>query len=149
VRPPLLFSSISQLNIHRIVVDAPLGLDSDMPTPSESAAGAAAGLGGVGGSKYVPPSMRGGASAAMREGSGARTGADLPTLRVTNVSEETQVCVYERIRAGADDACLQEQDLRDLFSNFGRVARVYVGRDRETGAGKGLLDLSPLSCAPL
>lgn len=45
---------------------------------------------------------------------------DLPTLRVTNVSEDTT-----------------DNDLRDLFSNFGRVARVYIGRDRETGIGKG------------
>jgi hypothetical protein len=27
------------------------------------------------------------------------------------------------------------KDLRDLFSHVGRVARVYVGRDRETGIG--------------
>jgi translation initiation factor 3 subunit G len=45
---------------------------------------------------------------------------DLPTLRVTNVSEDTT-----------------DNDLRDLFSIFGRVARVYIGRDRETGIGKG------------
>jgi RNA recognition motif-containing protein len=45
---------------------------------------------------------------------------DLPTLRVTNVSEDT-----------TDD------DLRDLFSRFGKVFRVYVGKDRETGIGKG------------
>lgn len=50
---------------------------------------------------------------------------DLPTLRVTNISEDTQ-----------------ENDLRDLFSAFGRVARVYVGRDRETGAGKGFAFVS-------
>ena len=51
-------------------------------------------------------------------GSGSRE--DLPTLRVTNISEETQ-----------------ENDLRELFGAFGRMARVYVGRDRETGIGKG------------
>ena len=50
---------------------------------------------------------------------------DLPTLRVTNISEDTQ-----------------EQDLRDLFSYVGRVARVYVGRDRETGAGRGFAFVS-------
>jgi translation initiation factor 3 subunit G len=50
---------------------------------------------------------------------------DLPTLRVTNISEDTQ-----------------ENDLRDLFGVFGRVARVYVGRDRETGAGKGFAFVS-------
>lgn len=66
----------------------------------------------------------------MRAGGGSRPGEsmgrpggnrdDLPTLRVTNVSEDTT-----------------DQDLRDLFGMFGRVARVYIGRDRETGVGKG------------
>jgi RNA recognition motif-containing protein len=50
---------------------------------------------------------------------------DLPTLRVTNISEDTG-----------------ENDLRELFGNFGRVARVYVGRDRETGIGKGFAFVS-------
>lgn len=50
---------------------------------------------------------------------------DLPTLRVTNISEDTG-----------------ENDLRELFGNFGRVARVYVGRDRETGMGKGFAFVS-------
>ena len=59
----------------------------------------------------------------MRAGAASRSGEamgrpgmnrdDLPTLRVTNVSEDTT-----------------DQDLRDLFSNFGRVVRVYIGRDR-------------------
>jgi RNA recognition motif-containing protein len=63
-----------------------------------------------------------GAGESMR-GTGNRD--DLPTLRVTNISEETQ-----------------ENDLRELFGVFGRVARVYVGRDRETGAGKGFAFVS-------
>jgi translation initiation factor 3 subunit G len=72
------------------------------------------------GGKYVPPSMRG--------GTGRNTGSsreELPTLRVTNISEDTQ-----------------ENDLRELFGVFGRVARVYVGRDRDTGAGKGFAFVS-------
>jgi translation initiation factor 3 subunit G len=44
---------------------------------------------------------------------------------VTNISEDTG-----------------ENDLRELFGNFGRVARVYVGRDRETGVGKGFAFVS-------
>jgi len=59
----------------------------------------------------------------MNRGPGSRD--DLPTLRVTNISED-----------------VQEQDLRDLFGVFGRVARVYVGRDRETGIGKGFAFVS-------
>jgi len=78
------------------------------------------------GGKYVPPSMRGGPGGGRGPGESMRSGRDdLPTLRVTNISEDTQ-----------------EQDLRDLFSYVGRVARVYVGRDRETGAGRGFAFVS-------
>lgn len=78
------------------------------------------------GGKYVPPSMRGGVGASRGPGESMRTTRDdLPTIRVTNISEDTQ-----------------EQDLRDLFSYVGRVARVYVGRDRETGAGRGFAFVS-------
>jgi translation initiation factor 3 subunit G len=58
-------------------------------------------------------------------GGGGMNRDDLPTLRVTNISED-----------------VEENDLRDLFGAFGRVARVYVGRDRETGAGKGFAFVS-------
>ena len=47
------------------------------------------------------------------------------TLRVTNISEET---------------C--EADLRELFGNFGRIARCYVGKDRETGRSRGFAFIS-------
>jgi RNA recognition motif-containing protein len=49
----------------------------------------------------------------------------MPTLRVTNVTEDAT-----------------EDDLRELFSKFGRVARVYIGKDRETGIGKGFAFVS-------
>lgn len=90
--------------------------------PTEASA---SGLGSSSG-KYVPPSQRGkgGPGETMRGGPGGNRD-DLPTLRVTNISEDTQ-----------------ENDLRELFGNFGRVARVYVGRDRETGAGKGFAFVS-------
>ncbi|KAJ3485283.1 hypothetical protein NLI96_g5059 [Meripilus lineatus] len=99
----------------------PFGGD-DTGTPAEPAAAVPA---ATSGGKYVPPSMRGarGPGEAMSRPGGSRD--DLPTLRVTNISEDTQ-----------------ENDLRDLFSAFGRVARVYVGRDRETGAGKGFAFVS-------
>ncbi len=69
--------------------------------------------------------MRAGASRTGESMRGAGNRDDLPTLRVTNISEDTQ-----------------ESDLRELFGMFGRVARVYVGRDRETGAGKGFAFVS-------
>lgn len=66
--------------------------------------------------------MRAGAGRGAGESMGRPGGAreDLPTLRVTNVSEDTD-----------------ENDLRDLFSRFGRVSRVFIGKDRDTGIGKG------------
>ncbi|KAF8579655.1 translation initiation factor eIF3g [Ramaria rubella] len=93
----------------------PVG-DDDAPAPAADmpAVGSTSG-------KYVPPSMRAGAGAGRGAGESMfRSREDLPTLRVTNVSEDTT-----------------DNDLRDLFSNFGRVARVYIGRDRDTGIGKG------------
>jgi hypothetical protein len=95
--------------------------DDDLGTGPETVAPAASS-----GGKYVPPSMRAGAGRGAGEsmrGTGNRE--DLPTLRVTNISEDTL-----------------ENDLRELFGVFGRVARVYVGRDRETGAGKGFAFVS-------
>ncbi|KAI0732628.1 translation initiation factor 3 RNA-binding subunit [Fomitopsis betulina] len=97
----------------------PFGGD-DTGTPAEPAAAPTTG------GKYVPPSMRAGGRGpgeAMGRAGGSRD--DLPTLRVTNISED-----------------VEENDLRDLFGTFGRVARVYVGRDRETGAGKGFAFVS-------
>lgn len=87
---------------------------ADLSNPAVAASAA--------GGKYVPPSMRGGGNRTGERmgGVGGMSRDDLPTLRVTNLSEE------------ADD-----DDLRDLFSRFGRVVRVYVGRDRETGICKG------------
>ncbi|KAI9511865.1 translation initiation factor 3, RNA-binding subunit [Russula earlei] len=97
----------------------PLAADSDADAPAPAAAPAAGGP-----SKYVPPSMRNrGPGESMSRPGGSRD--DLPTLRVTNISEDTQ-----------------ENDLRELFGSFGRVARVYVGRDRDTGVGKGFAFVS-------
>ncbi|KZV76620.1 translation initiation factor 3, RNA-binding subunit [Peniophora sp. CONT] len=108
-------------------LEAPPPGDDDDGTAAPAAGAAPGGASAGGPSKYVPPSMRAGARGAgesmNRPGGGNRD--DLPTLRVTNISED-----------------VQEQDLRDLFGTFGRVARVYVGRDRETGIGKGFAFIS-------
>ncbi|KAJ7241019.1 eukaryotic translation initiation factor 3 subunit G-domain-containing protein [Mycena haematopus] len=113
--------------------DALAGLEVDAADEDAPAAGGDAaptlglGLGAGSGGKYVPPSMRGpgGTRTAGPAGGSGGSRDDLPTLRVTNISEDTQ-----------------ENDLRELFGIFGRVARVYVGRDRETGAGKGFAFVS-------
>ncbi|KIY53714.1 hypothetical protein FISHEDRAFT_32832, partial [Fistulina hepatica ATCC 64428] len=72
------------------------------------------------GSVYVPPSMCNsacGPGESMHGTGGHRE--DLPTLCVTNISEDTQ-----------------ENYLRELFGVFGHVACVF-GCDHETGADKG------------
>ncbi|KAK7461981.1 translation initiation factor eIF3 subunit g [Stygiomarasmius scandens] len=102
--------------------DTGLGLDDDAPPAEPSAAPSPSATPATTG-KYVPPSMRGGPGARGESMRSSRD--DLPTLRVTNISEDTQ-----------------ENDLRELFGMFGRVARVYVGRDRDTGAGKGFAFVS-------
>ncbi|KAF8480398.1 translation initiation factor 3, RNA-binding subunit [Russula ochroleuca] len=100
-------------------IETPPAGDEDGDAPTPAAAPAAGGP-----SKYVPPSMRNrGPGESMPRAGGSRD--DLPTLRVTNISEDTQ-----------------ENDLRELFGSFGRVARVYVGRDRDTGVGKGFAFVS-------
>lgn len=86
--------------------------------------------GGPGGSKYVPPSLRGGAGAAGTERRGEtmnsrRQTDEAATLRVTNLSE---------------DAC--ESDLQDLFRPFGPIARVYLAKDKITNQSKGFAFVS-------
>lgn len=64
-------------------VDDDLGQEPSAPAPA----------GGATGGKYVPPSMRGGARGPGERMAGAGGGGasrdDLPTLRVTNISEDT------------------------------------------------------------
>ncbi|KAJ2974252.1 hypothetical protein NQ176_g6158 [Zarea fungicola] len=50
---------------------------------------------------------------------------DFATLRVTNVSEMAE-----------------ESELRDMFERFGRVTRVFLAKDRETGMAKGFAFIS-------
>ncbi|POS87203.1 eukaryotic translation initiation factor 3 [Erysiphe pulchra] len=83
---------------------------------------------GTGKASYVPPHLRNGAAA----GGGDRMGGgkydrdrDDATLRVTNVSEMAE-----------------EQELRDMFERFGRVTRVFLAKDRETGMAKGFAFIS-------
>jgi translation initiation factor 3 subunit G len=96
---------------------------ADMPDDAPGGAGDGGSL-GTGSGGYVPPHLRG------RVGAGEKMGGkfdrdDSATLRVTNVSEFAE-----------------EQDLRDMFSRYGHVTRVFLAKDRETGRAKGFAFVS-------
>ncbi|KAG9039683.1 translation initiation factor eIF3 subunit g [Tulasnella sp. JGI-2019a] len=55
----------------------------------------------------------------MGRGPGSMSRDDMPTLRVSNVSEDAE-----------------EDDMRNLFGRFGKVTTVYVGKGRGTGIGR-------------
>ena len=120
---------------------APVGEDgADNVGPSKGAAGLVAdaangdddlgggsGIGGLGkgGGGYVPPHLRKGGAATGERMGGRYEKDDLATLRVTNVSESAE-----------------ENELRDIFERFGRVTRVFLARDKETGRAKGFAFIS-------
>lgn len=93
--------------------------------------GGPGGLGNTGpGGSYVPPHLRGKSGVTgERMGGGGGGGKyerdDLATLRVTNVSEFAE-----------------ENDLRDMFSRYGHVTRVFLAKDRETQRAKGFAFVS-------
>ncbi|CAK7568579.1 MAG: translation initiation factor eIF3 subunit g [Sporothrix epigloea] len=101
--------------------------DDDMGGASRAGA---AGAGDKKGS-YVPPALRNGgvgaSAGSSMPGAGGKYGErdDLATLRVTNVSE-----------------LAEEQELRDMFERFGRVTRVFLAKDRDTGLAKGFAFVS-------
>ncbi|CAF9930222.1 MAG: translation initiation factor eIF3 subunit g [Heterodermia speciosa] len=80
---------------------------------------------GSGGGGYVPPHLRKGAAASGERMGGKYERDDLATLRVTNVSEFAE-----------------ENDLRDIFSRFGHVTRVFLAKDRDSGRAKGFAFIS-------
>ncbi|KAF2717352.1 putative eukaryotic translation initiation factor 3 subunit EifCg [Polychaeton citri CBS 116435] len=107
---------------------APEGEPGPPPDMEERMGGGAEGDGSTGpGGSYVPPHLRKGAASAGGEkmGGGKYERDDLATLRVTNVSEFAE-----------------EGDLREMFESFGRVTRVFLAKDRETGRAKGFAFVS-------
>lgn len=94
------------------------GMDGDAGAAKEG------GL-GTGGGGYVPPHLRNKGAVTGEKMGGKYERDDLATLRVTNVSEFAE-----------------ENDLRDIFERFGRVTRVFLAKDRETGRAKGFAFIS-------
>ena len=78
--------------------------------------------------KYVPPAqLRAERSGGRAEPIGVRLRAqeDLCTIRVTNLPAETQ-----------------DSDIKELFGCCGRIARVFLARDKFTGASRGYAFIS-------
>jgi translation initiation factor 3 subunit G len=83
-------------------------------------------VGGGGKGRYVPIHLREGA----RLGPGGGREFDEPSLRISNLPMDTT-----------------EDDLRELFSRFGRVSRVYLAKDKDTGQSRGFAFLNFFSRA--
>ncbi|KAL9019710.1 MAG: hypothetical protein Q9185_003048 [Variospora sp. 1 TL-2023] len=117
---------------------APDGVDGAVGSAAAGAGGvdgAAGGVGGddggkegglgAGGGGYVPPHLRNKGGVTGEKMGGKYERDDLATLRVTNVSEFAE-----------------ENDLREIFERHGRVTRVFLAKDRETGRAKGFAFIS-------
>jgi len=73
--------------------------------------------------KYVPPSIAravANGKGGKGDGKGGKGGDEEASLRITNLSED-----------------VKEGDLQDLFSQFGRLQRVYLAKDMTTLLSKG------------
>lgn len=126
---------------------------ADPMADDEEGAKPAGGL-GSGGSSYVPPHLRKGAQGAGERMGGKFERDDLATLRVTNVSLPLRVppgapggpkitwCDRMLIILQQVSEMAEEQELRDLFERFGRVTRVFLAKDRDTGRAKGFAFIS-------
>jgi translation initiation factor 3 subunit G len=90
--------------------------EEDGGPPGSGAGGALPAAGAKGG--YVPPSLRNRAAGDVGDSMTRRREEN--SVRVTNLSEDTR-----------------EEDLRELFSPFGPISRVYIAYDRETHENRG------------
>jgi len=110
----------------KVWTSATVDRDGDAPAAAAAAApdapAAAAPTGGP--AKYVPPSVRAAQSGGGKGDGKGKDGKGDPgtdaSLRITNLSEEAK-----------------EGDLQELFGQFGRLQRVYMSKDPDTGLGKG------------
>ena len=99
---------------------------------------------GTGGGGYVPPHLRkGGAGTGERMG-GKYERDDLATLRVTNVRSYNLVLRRTSLTSPLSQVSemAEESDLREMFERFGRVTRVFLAKDRDSGRAKGFAFIS-------
>jgi len=109
---------MSQEELSHSLPDESENPETPSPAPGGGGGGSGSGGGGGSGGKYVPPNMRLGANERGQRPRYDRD--DSNTLKVTNLSEDTT-----------------EDDIRELFRNFGRTSRVYLARDRLTQESRG------------
>lgn len=83
---------------------------------------------GPGGTKFVPPHMRGGKSAAQLDLELKRQ-RDECGIRITNLSEETDV-----------------DDLKELCRPFGTVLRAHIATDKASGGAVAGAGPCPVAC---
>lgn len=115
-----------------------VGPPADDPM-AESAGGAAAGVKG----SYVPPALRKGASSAAGEKMGGKYERDdLATLRVTNVRTVYLHVICPNANPSQVSEYAEEAEIRDMFERWGRVTRVFLAKDRDTGRAKGFAFVS-------
>lgn len=69
--------------------------------------------------------MRAGGNRAGEAMANPRSKDEANTIRVTNLPEE-----------------IQDGDLKDLFSPFGRISRIFLAKDKYTGQSKGFAFVS-------
>lgn len=125
---------------------APIGDDAAPvadPMAEDDDSGKRGGNTGPGGS-YVPPHLRKGGAASSGERMGGKFERDdLATLRVTNVSHFSHSeSLKAKLTVIQVSEMAEEQELRDLFERFGRVTRVFLAKDRDTGRAKGFAFIS-------
>ena len=83
--------------------------------------GQAGALSSSGGGKYVPPSQRAGAGGATEDGKEREIPIEeLTQLRISSLSPEAD-----------------EEDLRGLFRQFGKVEKIFLAKDKITGEPRG------------
>ena len=75
--------------------------------------------------KYIPPMLKEGANKKGEMAFSSKSKDEPNTIRVTNLPEE-----------------IQDSDIRDLFSPFGRIVRIYLAKDKYTGRSKGFAFVS-------
>jgi translation initiation factor 3 subunit G len=98
-------------------LEAPVG---DKAGTDTAAADAKPAIPGRPTSTYMPPSMRTDGKGGGKGGGKDMTAQVEASLRVTNLSED-----------------VREGDLHDLFSSAGRIQRVYLAKDMNTGISRG------------